>query len=402
MKIPTRNLSHLQAKLNKLNKRASKLGCSPVYMKDTGVTERISSGEVNVFGDTIFITANVIVVYGEAPKLNGWSFIGTIDHHLDGNILRSVPGEEMPVEHRTAEKYCDHCKSKRSRMHTYVVKNEDGEYKQIGRQCLRDFLGHQSPEGIARHAEWLMDLSASIESDEASFNRVGRNEWSFDTEEFVTWVAYWTEQRGWLSSTKAKEVGGLTTAHHALNMVLPPVGAKEAEELRKHQYTPKNKETAQQALKWVREELAPTITDQSNEYQYNLAQACQADDMTTSTSGLVASVIVSWKKAKDLFEKRVAEAKQFADSEYAGKPGERLTITVKVLKVITIDSGMYGPTNIHRMQDEAGNIFIWFAKALPLDEEQTYTIKGTVKSHELYKDIKQTTLTRCRVLEDQK
>ena len=407
VKIPTRNISYLQAKLNKLNKRASKLGCPPVRMEDTGKVELVPTGELDSFDRPIKIECHFIKVYGEAPKINGWSFIGTIEHDTEGNMLRTIPGEEMPPTYRTAERHCDHCQKSRTRHHTYIVKSEAGEYKQVGRQCLKDFLGHQSPERLAKHAEWLMDLSASISDEEGNFGTVGRHEFSFDIETYLAWVAYCIENKGWLSRSKQREriqenadYIGTATADMALR-ALDPRGKADDREFRYAKTTDEHMETGKKALKWCREELAPTITNQSNEYEYNLVQACKREDVTYRNAGIVASVIISWKKAKDLMEKRKEEAKQFADSTYVGKPGERLTLTVKVLKVITVDA-LYGPTRIHRMQDEAGNIFIWFAKAEPLNEEETYNIKGTVKSHEIYRDIKQTTLTRCRVLEDQK
>lgn len=406
VKIPTRNISYLQAKLNKLNKRASKLGCPPVLFEDTGTIVKVATGELDSLDRPIMIEAHIIKVFGEAPQINGWSFIGTIEHDATGNMLRSIPGEEMPPKFRTTERFCDHCQKIRTRQHTYIVKNEAGEYKQVGRQCLKDFLGgHQSPERIAKHAEWLMDLSASIDDEEGNFSAVGRHEFSFDIETYLAWTAYFIENKGWLSRSKQREqiesaldYIGEPTADLALR-ALDPREKADDRELRYVKPSDVNMETGKKALKWCREELSPTITDQSNEYEYNLAQACTREDVTYRNAGLVASVIISWKKAMDLFEKRQKVAKEFEESNYVGEPKERLTLTVKVLKIFSVD-GLYGPTHIHRMIDEAGNIFIWFAKTEPLNEEETYKIKGTVKSHEIYRDIKQTTLTRCRVIED--
>lgn len=392
--IPTRNLSYLQAKLNKLNKRASKLGCPPVSLEDTGVVKQVATGEEDVFGKAITIEAHVVRVYGEAPKINGWSFMGTIEHDPQGNMLRSIPGEEMPPEYRSAERRCDHCQKSRTRHHTYIVRNEEGDYKQVGRQCLRDFLGHQSPEAIARHAEWLMNLSASIEEEEGNFGSIGRYEFSFYTEGYLAWIACFIETKGWLSRSKEQEQGfGESTASLGLIAMDPRMSA-DRRDMHNLKPSEENWETGRQALAWCREELAPTITDQASEYEYNLVQACKAERTTRRNAGLVASVIVSWKKAK----KRQKEASEFAKSDYVGKQGERITTTVKVLRLFTID-GNFGPTRIHKMQDEAGNVFIWFGHATPLDEDQTYNIKGTVKNHEFYRGVKQTVLTRCKVID---
>ena len=47
------------------------------------------------------------------------------------------------------------------------------------------------------------------------------------------------------------------------------------------------------------------------------------------------------------------------------------------------------------MQDEGGNVYVWKTTSQKLEEHETYQLRGTVKSHDDYKGIPQTTLTRC-------
>ena len=47
------------------------------------------------------------------------------------------------------------------------------------------------------------------------------------------------------------------------------------------------------------------------------------------------------------------------------------------------------------------NIIIWGTSRC-LNCDSLFTIKGTVKSHDTYKGIKQTEITRCKVLEEKK
>jgi hypothetical protein len=48
------------------------------------------------------------------------------------------------------------------------------------------------------------------------------------------------------------------------------------------------------------------------------------------------------------------------------------------------------------MIDAAGNVFKWFASSERLVIGTTYAVKGTVKSHGEYKEIKETCLSRCK------
>src|SRR4051812_40459568 len=86
--IPNANLGELNAKLEKLNKRAAKLACEPVITKVLGVVPRIIKDGMDSFVRNYY----EIQVTGAAPKLpGGWQFLGTLEHTPAGNILRSVP-----------------------------------------------------------------------------------------------------------------------------------------------------------------------------------------------------------------------------------------------------------------------------------------------------------------------
>ena len=83
-------------------------------------------------------------------------------------------------------------------------------------------------------------------------------------------------------------------------------------------------------------------------------------------------------------------------SEYCGEIGQRLelTLTVKDKKVKETD---YGIQNTHIFEDEVGNIFGWATTAKSLEVGETYTLRGTVKSHDSFRNIKTTWLTRCTI-----
>lgn len=81
-------------------------------------------------------------------------------------------------------------------------------------------------------------------------------------------------------------------------------------------------------------------------------------------------------------------------SEYVGEVGERLTLDLTVKSSRTID-GYYGSSIAHTMEDECGNIFVWITAAKNWPAGTKKTIKGTVKEHKIYRNQKQTILTRC-------
>lgn len=86
-------------------------------------------------------------------------------------------------------------------------------------------------------------------------------------------------------------------------------------------------------------------------------------------------------------------------SEYIGEIGSREEFTLTVKKAIAI-YGAYGTSTMHIMEDEDGNVFVWTTAAKDLERDVTYVLKGTIKDHKEYRGVKQTVLTRCKVMKE--
>lgn len=81
-------------------------------------------------------------------------------------------------------------------------------------------------------------------------------------------------------------------------------------------------------------------------------------------------------------------------SEFQGNIKERLEIDVIVTKNIELE-GDVGHSYMHIMEDPCGNVYVWTTgtKNWPVGSHKI--IRGTVKDHRIYKNIKQTVLNRC-------
>ena len=85
-------------------------------------------------------------------------------------------------------------------------------------------------------------------------------------------------------------------------------------------------------------------------------------------------------------------------SEFVGAIGQRLELNLTVTNAIELD-GSYGRSTMHIMEDDDGNIFVWSTSAKTLAVGSTFHCKGTVKDHRVYRNTKQTVLTRCSSLD---
>jgi hypothetical protein len=62
--------------------------------------------------------------------------------------------------------------------------------------------------------------------------------------------------------------------------------------------------------------------------------------------------------------------------------------------------GKTGIMHLQKFNDDNGNLFIWGAsRSQYLVEGKAYLVTGTIKAHKEYKNVRQTALTRCKVVE---
>lgn len=81
-------------------------------------------------------------------------------------------------------------------------------------------------------------------------------------------------------------------------------------------------------------------------------------------------------------------------SQWVGNVGERIEVDITVVRAVELN-GAYGPSTMHIMEDNCGNILVWTTAAKRWPAGVKKTIRGTVKNLTTYKGNKQTVLTRC-------
>ena len=94
---------------------------------------------------------------------------------------------------------------------------------------------------------------------------------------------------------------------------------------------------------------------------------------------------------KEAVEALIYEA---GTSEFVGEIGERIELTLTVIRAIKIEND-YGHSIIHIMEDDCGNVYVWITAAKNWPEGSVKTVRSTVKDHQIYKNTKHTVLTRC-------
>jgi hypothetical protein len=385
--IHEKNMIAFKEKVEKLNKKALKLDFPAITFNELEVITKIDEKTKEV--DRFY----KIELNGDSPKLNGWKFVARLET-IKGekhNLVFVAPNENIPTIYRETGSQCDHCNSNRYRKYTFVLLHENGEYKQVGSSCLKDFLGHTNPHNYAKYLEWMEELSTMAEDGEkVERGSYSMNDYKFDLEYYVSYVAEHIKQTGYfLSKGKAQEQERSSTSELVWNEIHNSMMKQEHKTVQF--ISEESEELAKKAIEWA---ISLGEKENLNDYQHNLYLSCVANVVDYRSNGIVASLITAYQFAMEIIIKKEKEKAEEVESNYFGEIGKREEFTLTVIKKSYI-STQFGMTTLHQFKDEKGNIATWFSSNKEFEEGETITINATVKEHKEYRDRKQTVLTRC-------
>ena len=387
-KVPAPNVGGFEKRVEKLNRRAKKLGLDPLTLTDEGEVveheKRILPSGREV---TVVRHYRNMRLTGQRPKLNGWTMLGSVQHDTGAegtmNVLQAAPGQEIPEIYRNAACVCDHCNTKRRRRETFIIQGH-GTIRQIGRNCLQDFLGSDvSPKGIAWYYEtWHAVTSGNINGRNDSTDYVG-------VVEFLAAAHRAIRAYGFVSKTAIMNgAPGLSTAGVAWGVLFPKPRDENVLKIEDQDY-----EAAADVLEWLRNEVA----QRSNLHGYlaNLVAATQGGWTRMKNAGLLASAFRAReneersareneerRQAAANREQRWAEERSKESNDYLGKVKDRIEGEFKVLYVREHE-GDWGPWFSMGLKDATGNQAVLTGTRTPnVDVDDTIRLRATIKKLE--------------------
>ena len=386
------NMERVMKKINRIQNKCMRYGCE-FHFAEVGEEYRELTDEK---GETY--TARFVLVEAEGKaEINGWKFIASVEHTEKGNIINRSCDIEVPERYYTGEPVCEHCNTKRMRKDTFIVMNEEtGEFKQVGYNCLLDYTHGMSAEGVAMFASGFNEIiSGETPYPGCDYSRYVK------TEEFLRYVAETIRHFGYVkndwenrsirsTSDRASEYYGVNHGWFSSWW-----SEKYLEDLRKEMkscgFNPESAEATEEtekALEWIAEQA------ETNNYMHNLKVVCANKYLNARNMGILASLFPTYNRNLEREYLRKKEAEQAKASEYVGNIGDRITVNIKSVKLVTSWETIYGMTFIWKITGEDGNVYIW--KTGNSIGDDCKSIKGTVKDHKEYRGVKQTELTRCK------
>lgn len=346
----------------------------------------------------------VIVEAEGTAKINDWEFVGTIDHTPKGNIFnKAMTHLEIPERYRNCPPNCEHCHSKRNRSDTFIVHNTvTDEFKQVGRACLADYTRGMS----VQYATWIASLRDIFEeAEEVTPSRCGRGEPYYDTEKVLRYAAETIRHYGYLSDSTKELVKEMFAVGEGLRYsYFYPISSRvrEVKDMMEKCGFDANSEASvkmvMDALEW--------LSNQSleNNYMNNLSVVTSLEAVKAKEFGLLISLFPTYNRDLVRQEQRKAEAEQGKLSEYVGNVGDKIEFEVQSVRCLTSWDNCYNgysttTTYIWELKDLNNNIFTWKTSNYLNADKPPKVIRGTIKAHKEFREVKQTEITRCRELE---
>jgi hypothetical protein len=381
----------------KFNKKAAKLGTMPMVVEwgSDKIRSFYASPEAEVWGVLTKVFLQTVTVKYDIPKIDGWDLVCIFDYETytdeHGNDLKAVftnavPDKVVPERYQNkTEIHCEHCGHNRYRVKSYLVVNEEGEYKEVGSTCLKDFLGHDPANFI-----WFASIEDKLRNCEEEFGYGSfgsADPIAYDLLGILTLTNAMITLNGWTSRGEAYENPSLTaTADYVLDYLYKP-NKLDSEIINP---SDEDKNIAERTLEHFR-----NLPNEDNDYINNCKKVVTLNAVPDRRMGIACSMIQVYKRH---MEKELERANELP-SDWFGNIGSRLEDCQVTCTFKTHCETMYGVSTLYKFMDLEGNVFKTFYSGHTWSVEQGEKTRlwGTVKKHDEWNGKKETMLSRCNI-----
>lgn len=396
--IPKCHLPALREKVERLDRKARKLGMAPLeinvleeavkpWTRETvDLEDRLSQFRVE------HIVAVKVSISGEPPKLDGYRLLARIDMAAIP-AARVTPLEwaysRLPDPYRSGDATgdCSHCKKRRERRYLFLMEEmATGVVLEVGKTCLKDYIGHQGAESMMARAQLLVSVINMMEEiDEVGLSGGRPPEAVIELRWLVAAAVMQIRERGFVSRTRAEETGDLATAEIVGEMARSALMVSKGMKA----FVSEDVARADAVIAWARQVLP--LQAELNEFETMIVHHARFDMVGLKRGAGVMTAAVT---AYDRHEESAVTGESMKALGYAGDPGDQLEMEVVRKRSFSSDT-RWGLMWKHIFCDLEGRYIVWkTGKAL---EGNKVVLKGRVKEHGEYRGIPQTVVTRCSI-----
>ena len=405
--IPVAALESLEAKVKKLNRKASKNGFEVITLQEVRKTpiyraemveynndgernyrsiifdseERYNASKEDPRGWNHYIVAGVeVTVNIPVHGFNGYRLVGCTKTEHGVTMLSNLEPEKFDFSADRGTCRCDHCNSNRDRHSVFFVADEQDKVKYLGSSCVNLFF----PKEV-NALRWF-DIDGEIRSFLSNMDEDGNYYCSSgptlqDVKYVLAMGLAAVKKVGYTSVTAARnahecgDIGKTSTK----DWVISEMSAKPEEKVLDREEIEEQYDKAEELLEWAE------AKKDENEYFGNVFELINAKYISDKHYGYIIG-IYGWYQSY-LNEKAKAESSK---SEYIGKIKDRLTFVGKIVRERCHD-GFYGLTCFYTIETEEGNM-IHYKRANGywdgFGEGDTVEFVATIKEHKVNKYTK--------------
>jgi len=437
----------LKAKVDGLNKKASKWGVPPLELKL--ISEYFENKTVtDEFGDKkeVPVKRYKIELVGDPPRVEGYEFIAKVEHTHEGNILNYAPNasdKKLPVEYRTASQKCDVCHTNRERTNTFILKmlkddpnrfpdKKTGDFIMVGSACLKRFLPNISANALIEYANMIEHIRNSItEAGEMDDDFMGGGGGFRANYIGSSTLGYWlsaaylhygkyiskAQANRHLDNSGSPINSSVGDAFAAMNSKVDQYEDEVHKRIREDDsFKQKVESFNKEFMDWVKSydfnklgEVKPEMAD----YFHNLSVLSKQDVIKIKNAGLFGGMFQTFIIDKKRKENRAQLAASKPTLSYIGQPGSKNKARVKVTRTKEYES-QYGRGLIVNMEAKTTEkdpttgqdvskdaLLLYFTgDSFELEEGEEADVQFTVKGHKenKYTGLPETQITRMKVL----
>jgi hypothetical protein len=276
----------------------------------------------------------------EELKLGEYEVIAVLEHNAVAgtteNVIHIVKENAIiPTKYRTVKSICEHCNSDRQRNKTVLLQDAQGNIKQVGTTCIKEYTGIEA-EDIIKAYQDIHDII------------IDNNNLSYD---FTRWNK---------KTTYIKTIDYLTACIELINKEgynKETTKCKAWENAQQEQQNNKYQETAQQVINYFKNAIFTESQDFLNNIKIYLSQEY------TKQSGFIAYAYLAYNKQIEYEAKKKAEQEQNVKSEYVGNIGDKIQTELTLISCYNYETSYNGynttTQTIYLFVDKNGNIYKW-------------------------------------------
>ncbi len=385
----------LQKKIDQINNRLKKATNGESELFDFTVeTETRKTEPLGMDYEVLKITMNT-------PRIqqNGYEFVARVDELTNSEtgdtdfIVASRNDDNVSEKIELKKGYCEHCGQIRKRNATYVIKDKDGVYHQIGSTCMKAFLG-ESPQFWALDPDYIKTQAEDLEGYGFGFTRTS----PVRTKSLLSLALGLTNGGEYYAGTNANE----PTKYLVTDWLYDDKKRKEMQEKGRYFGQPE---------KW--DEKAEEILDNlkfngASDYERNMSKLLTQPFTDPKFIGYVVSALPAY--AKQQGHKKVEKAERVKAVGYIGNVGDKLekqeALITSIKKTVVAGYSYYSPDQVMlilTLKTPEGKQIKWFSTSSKLEEieegQKVSIDRATIKGHQVndYSGDEETIITRAKL-----